>query len=768
MTTFRFLPPAGTPMGFSDVVWWARHVLTDGDTLIRFEEEIRTHFGVRYCAFVSTGRAALTLALLALKALDGARRDEVVIPSYTCYSVASSVVKAGLKIRLADVDPTTLDYAPGALETLDGSRVLAIVATNLYGLPNDLPAITRLAKARGVFVVDDAAQCLGGSLDGRSSGTWGDVGIYSLDKGKNITSIDGGILVTNSERVAEAIDDQVRALPKCAHGQSLVHIAKLLIYAAMLHPRRYWLPNMLPFLGLGTTACRTDYPLAQYDSWMAPMGRRFFARLDAINATRIQNADRLRRDLPWGPHLEPVVCSPRAVPACLRFPVLIRPQYRDAVVAALCAKGIGATASYPTAISDVPELQDHLRSGEREAMRGREVALRIVTLPTHGYVTPQDHETMVKVVTAVLGPSWVNHATQSSVIETQFLSGIDSIGLDAEKWNALTSRSETNTVFQTHQWARSWLKAFGDQYEQMFISVADPSGVVGVAPLVVRRGLAGERVVRFLGDGKADYCDFLAAGDKPKVLEGIFGALFASRERWDVIELNNIPAESSTIELVQAICHRTGYRSLVQDHFRCHRLLISGHEDEALKIFNKAGLRRRQHYFERIGHLAFKDLTGTGVIPYLEGFFDQHIARWTGSKSPSLFLKERNRIFYQELAAAMADKGWLLLSVVELNDQPMAMHYGFDYNGTLMWYKPSFDVAYAKHSPGLVLLRHLIGYAIDHKCREFDLTIGDEPFKRRFSNRTRKTVSLKIFRNPGRFFLEYCMRKLLTVVKRLS
>jgi dTDP-4-amino-4,6-dideoxygalactose transaminase len=403
MAAFRFVPPAGTPIGIADVGWWAGHVLTDDDTQKGFEEEVRERFGVRYCAFISTGRAALTLALLALKALDGGRRDEVVIPSYTCFSVPSSVVKAGLKVRLADVDPTTLDFASGALETLDGSRVLAIVATNLYGLPNDLPAITRLAKARGVFVVDDAAQCLGGSIDGRSSGAWGDVGIYSLDKGKNITSIDGGILVTNSERVAEAIDDQVLTLPKCAWGESLIHSGKLLVYAAMLHPRLYWLPNMLPFLGLGTTAYRTDYPLAQYDQWMAPMGRRLFARLDAINAERIANADRLRKWLPWGPYLEPVVSNQRAIPAYPRFPVLIDPQCRDAVVAGLRANGIGATASYPTAISDVPELREHLRGDEQEAMKGRDVARRIVTLPIHGYVTPQDHERMVKVVTDVLG-----------------------------------------------------------------------------------------------------------------------------------------------------------------------------------------------------------------------------------------------------------------------------------------------------------------------------------------------------------------------------
>lgn len=412
MDAFRFVPPAGTPIGVADILGSLRSVLTRPDTLERFKNDVRARARVRYCDFVSTGRAALTLALLALKALDGGKRDEVVIPSYTCFSVPSSVVKAGLKVRLADVDPMTLDFTSGVLEGLDGSRVLAVVATNLYGLPNDLPSITRVAHDRGVYVVDDAAQCLGGSIGGRPSGTWGDVGIYSFDKGKNVTSMDGGVLVTNSESIAAAIAQQVAVLPPCRMGESATHLAKLVVYAAMLHPRGYWLPNSLPFLGLGTTAYRTDYPLAQYDSWMAPVGYRLFARLDAITAERRANANRLKNMLPWGPKLEPVVPIKGAEPAYLRFPVLIDPEYRDLVLAALRANGIGATASYPTAISDVPEVRSQLRNSEGEARGGQAVARRIVTLPTHGYVTSQDQERMADVISYVLGTGRLNRSSQ--------------------------------------------------------------------------------------------------------------------------------------------------------------------------------------------------------------------------------------------------------------------------------------------------------------------------------------------------------------------
>lgn len=399
---FRFVPPAGTPVSVADVLSSVGAALTRGDGVQQFKRDLRAYVGVRFCEFVSTGRAAMTLALLALKTLDGGRRNEVVIPSYTCFSVPSSIVKAGLKVRLADVDPVTLDFAPGEIERLDGARVLAVVATNLYGFPNDLAAITKLARERGMYVVDDAAQCLGASIGGRQCGTWGDIGLYSFDKGKNVTSIDGGVLVTDSEPVAEAIAQQTCGLRECTVAESAAHLVKLLVYATLLHPRRYWLPNALPFLRLGGTAYCTDYPLAQYDGWMAPMGHRLLGRLDATTAQRRANAERYERLLPWGPKLQAIVPRRGAEPAYLRFPVLIHPEYRDPVLTALRANGIGATASYPTAINDVPEVSGTLSSEDQDARGGRDVAGRILTLPTHGYVTEQDQCRIAQVVASAL------------------------------------------------------------------------------------------------------------------------------------------------------------------------------------------------------------------------------------------------------------------------------------------------------------------------------------------------------------------------------
>lgn len=352
------------------------------------------------------------------------------------------------------------------------------------------------------------------------------------------------------------------------------------------------------------------------------------------------------------------------------------------------------------------------------------------------------------------------------MIHPQIVSSIDSIGLDEQAWNALAAGSPTKSVFQTYQWMSSWEKIFKERHQPWYVRAEDASGIVGVAPLMMTRGRFGKRVLRFLGDGRADYCDFLIQGDSRKVLNGLFEKVFAASDQWDVIELNSIPGNSSTVALVADICRRSGYYLLQRVLYPNPVLVIKGRKDEALRMLHKAGLRRRQNYFQRTGSLTFKTLTRHDVLPYLDRFFEQHIGRWAKTSTPSLFLDERNRVFYRELAVAMSDKDWLVLSVVEFEGRPLAMHYGFDYDGRFLWYKPSFDLAHAKHSPGLVLLKYLIEYAITHECDEFDFTIGDEPFKSRFVNQVRTTVQIQIFKSSLPFALFWSRQKLRSARRR--
>ena len=358
-------------------------------------------------------------------------------------------------------------------------------------------------------------------------------------------------------------------------------------------------------------------------------------------------------------------------------------------------------------------------------------------------------------------------ATPQTVAVDTYTS-FDQLGLDAKQWNAIAAASDSNTIFHTHQWARSWSATVGSQHEPLFFVATTHAGSRAVASFVIEHSVSRERTLRFLGDGRADYCDVLAPSAEPQLIEALCTAVLSST-RWDRLDLNNIPARSQTIAIMKRCCERAGYFMLADDDIVCPTLLIEGHETSALNILNKPSLRRRQSYFDRSGKLEVVHLTDARkIVGFLDQFFAQHEKRWANSGSPSLFLEPRNREFYRELTESLTGTSWLLFTVVEFEGRPIAFHYGFDYCGTVTWYKPSFEMALASRSPGLTLLRHLIEYAIQHRRRELDFTVGGEAFKTRFTNDSRRNVRLQVFRDSLRFGLARSRRSLSAAVKRVS
>jgi dTDP-4-amino-4,6-dideoxygalactose transaminase len=305
--------------------------------------------------------------------------------------VPASVIKAGLTPHLVDVDPLTLDAAPGQLEAIAGAPVLALIATNLYGLPNDLPAWSRAAARAGAFLIDDAAQAMGASVGGRASGTWGDAGLYSLDKGKNISAIDGGLLVTRSELVGRELERDWRAMRSPSHGTIAKDLAKVLAYAALLPPAVYWIPRSVPQLGLGTTPFTTDFPVDHLPAPLAALALTMLPRLATYNATRASHARELIAGLAGLDGVQVPAPVTEATGVYLRLPVIVDPPaLRARVLEALGRQGIGATGSYPTSLADVPALRPHLANPDAAFPGARYVADRIVTLPTHPYVGRRD------------------------------------------------------------------------------------------------------------------------------------------------------------------------------------------------------------------------------------------------------------------------------------------------------------------------------------------------------------------------------------------
>jgi perosamine synthetase len=392
LSRFRLVAPAGAPLPAWSVL---PSVFQSGGGGLA--ELFAARLGVQNPFFVSSGRAALAVLFKALR--RGSSRREVVIPAYTCFSVPSAVARAGLTIRLCDVDPKTLDMDLNALGRLDLNKVLCIVPSGLYGLPGDLVALEQIASTSGAFLVDDAAQCLGATKEGRACGSFGDAGFYSLGRGKGITTMGGGVLVTHRPDLAQRIAGTVRDLPRPSARAVGIAVASSLAYSAMLGPSRYWLLDHAPFLGLGVSRFEPDFPITRLSAYQTRLAARLLPRLDSYNAIRRHHADQLRSGIEGVEGIEIPRPGEGTSPVYLRFPILARDEaHRSHLLRRLREAEIGASASYPTAIGDIPGIGSYLARRQEACPGARMIAGRILTLPTHPGVTPRDIEAMVSII----------------------------------------------------------------------------------------------------------------------------------------------------------------------------------------------------------------------------------------------------------------------------------------------------------------------------------------------------------------------------------
>lgn len=162
-----------------------------------FESEFSQFLGVRHTVAVSSGTGALHTALSALGVGPG---QEVIIPAYMWVSVLAAVVNHGAIPVLADIDETfCLD--PADLESRITSKTKGIIMVHMSGAPGDVEAVQRVAKAHGLWLLEDCAQCNGGRVNGKRVGTYGDMGVFSFQMNKNMTSGEGGAIVTNDPRL---------------------------------------------------------------------------------------------------------------------------------------------------------------------------------------------------------------------------------------------------------------------------------------------------------------------------------------------------------------------------------------------------------------------------------------------------------------------------------------------------------------------------------------------------------------------------------------
>lgn len=169
-----------------------------GDYVATFEQEFAAYCGTKYAVTCVNGSVSLRLALIACGVRPG---DEVIVPPYTFIATASTVLEVNCVPVFVDIDPETYNLDPKAIEAAITERTKVIIPVHFAGLACDMDAIIDIAHRNNLKVIEDAAHAHGAEYNGRKLGSIGDVGSFSFQSSKNLTSGEGGIVVTNDENL---------------------------------------------------------------------------------------------------------------------------------------------------------------------------------------------------------------------------------------------------------------------------------------------------------------------------------------------------------------------------------------------------------------------------------------------------------------------------------------------------------------------------------------------------------------------------------------
>ena len=192
-----------------------------------FERDFALYVGCRYCVMVNSGSSANLLMVAALfytknPKLKLQRGDEVIVPAVSWSTTYSPLYQYGLKIKFVDIDLHTLNYDLDQLEQSVTDKTRAIMAVNLLGNPNDFDRIQKIIGGRDIVLIEDNCESLGATFKGKQAGTFGVMGTFSSFFSHHISTMEGGLIVTNDEEIYQILlslraHGWTRNLPKQNH-----------------------------------------------------------------------------------------------------------------------------------------------------------------------------------------------------------------------------------------------------------------------------------------------------------------------------------------------------------------------------------------------------------------------------------------------------------------------------------------------------------------------------------------------------------------------
>jgi perosamine synthetase len=373
---------------------------SDGkDDVSAFESAFADYVGAKRAFLVGSGTSALYIILKALSRFS--EKTEVILPAYTVPTLTLAIRRAGLTTRLTDINIDTFNMDTERLSDSISKNTLAVVPVHMFGFPMDLDKIKELSRSQDFFVVEDAAQAPGAELFGERVGGLSEVGIFSMCKGKILSTFRGGVITSNDPEISKAITEEIKLLRNPGRLFDLRLFFTLLLMSGAIKPGVYG--ALYPMIALfKSTKVHTHFEPGLATPFAARLG---LVQLDALGGEvkkRVKNGTALYEGLSGidGIRLPKIIEG--GAPSFNHLPIMIEREGKiDEIISKLFGRGIDTARMYLKPIHSVYDL-DYVKSPDPFPNATR-LSEELLVLPAHPGVTERDVAVIIETIIEIMG-----------------------------------------------------------------------------------------------------------------------------------------------------------------------------------------------------------------------------------------------------------------------------------------------------------------------------------------------------------------------------
>jgi len=344
----------------------------DGPKCREFEKMLSEYLGVKHVFFTTSCTAALDLAFMVKQFPAG---SEVIVPNFTYTSTALAPILNNLKVVLVDVHPLTGNIDVNKIEEAITNKTVAICPVDYAGNPVDMDEISLIARKHGLYIVHDTAQSIGTFYKGRKTGTLADVSCFSFHGTKNMTTGEGGALVTDNDDIAEKV--------KIARDKGTDK------FNFITNPEK---KGFYEYVSLGNSYVQSNI--------LGALGVSQLRKLDRMNHRRKQIAEYYYSELKGIKEITLPKLEENKIRNWHIFYLLVKPEYRLWMIDALKKEGIGSNVHYnPLHLNQYYEALGH----GRDLKNSEKFYHSLVRIPIYPSLTNVETGKVIQAVKKVFG-----------------------------------------------------------------------------------------------------------------------------------------------------------------------------------------------------------------------------------------------------------------------------------------------------------------------------------------------------------------------------